>query len=200
MNDYTTLDVFLEQLRTDIYPEPVSEPHGIITSRMIAQLVKTGIITPGQRVLDVGCGSGLALEAFVRHGIDAVGITLGPEAQACRERGLDVREMDFSFLDFDHSYFHLIWCRHALEHSFSPLFTLHGFHKKLIQGGWLYVEVPAPDTSCHHETNPNHYYVLGRSMWQSLFHKTGFHLEWKVEFPFDTVSGPDLYLGFLLRK
>ncbi|MBF0416366.1 MAG: class I SAM-dependent methyltransferase [Magnetococcales bacterium] len=200
MNRYQSLDTFLQKIRSDIYPEPPSEPHLSITVQLINQLVSSGIVVPGHRVLDVGCGSGLALEAFARAGIDAIGVTLGPEIQECREKGLDVREMDGSFLQFDDNTFHLIWCRHTLEHSFSPLFTLHGFYKKLQQGGRLYVEVPAPETSCRHETNPNHYYVMGKPMWRSLFHKVGFHLEWGGDFPFDTPEGPDLYYGFLLRK
>ncbi|MBF0173638.1 MAG: methyltransferase domain-containing protein [Magnetococcales bacterium] len=200
MNKYATLDAFLTRIRADIYPEPASEPHGTITRKMIEKLVDTGIVTPGSRVLDVGCGSGLALEAFARFGVQAVGVTLGPELEPCREKGLDVREMDFSFLQFDADSFDLIWCRHTLEHSFSPIFTLYGFHGILKSNGRVYVEVPAPDTACHHEANPNHYFVPGKSMWQSLFQKSGFVLEWTGDFSFDTPMGPDLYWSFILRK
>ncbi|MBF0133934.1 MAG: methyltransferase domain-containing protein [Magnetococcales bacterium] len=200
MTTSDTLDPFLAQMRADIYPEPPSEPHLTITHQMIAKFVETGLIAPHHRVLDVGCGSGLALEEFARHRIQAIGVTLGPEAAACREKGFDCREMDVSFLEFPHQSFHAIWCRHTLEHSFSPLFTLYGFEKILISGGLLYVEVPAPDTACHHEKNPNHYYVMGKSMWESLFEKTGFIVEWSGDFAFDTRMGPDLYWSFVLRK
>ncbi|HIJ84622.1 MAG TPA: class I SAM-dependent methyltransferase [Magnetococcales bacterium] len=200
MTPYHALDAFLAQIRTDIYPEPPGEPHITITQKIIAKLVTSGMLAPDHRVLDVGCGNGMAMEEFARHGIQAIGVTLGPECRSCQEKGLDVREMDFSFLDFDDQSFHLIWCRHTLEHSFSPMFTLSGFYKKLQPGGRLYVEVPAPDTSCHHEDNPNHYSVLGKSMWLSLFKKTRFALEWTGDFPFETHSGPDVYWSFLLKR
>ncbi|MBF0109385.1 MAG: class I SAM-dependent methyltransferase [Magnetococcales bacterium] len=200
MNPCPFIKSFLQHLRADIYPEPSGEPHPTITKQMIKQLAETGIILPGQRILDAGCGHGLALEEFARHGVDALGITLGPEAEQCRQRGLDVRDMDVSFLEFDTAFFDLIWCRHTLEHSFSPLLTLYGFYRTLKNDGRLYVEVPAPDTACHHEKNPNHYSVLGKSMWSSLFAKSGFILEWTGDFSFETAAGSDLYWSFMLRK
>ncbi len=52
-------------------------------------------LTPGERVLDIGCGWGsFAIHAAARHGARVVGITLSePQAQLARrrvaERGLD---------------------------------------------------------------------------------------------------------------
>jgi ubiquinone/menaquinone biosynthesis C-methylase UbiE len=71
-----------------------------------------------------------------------------------------VRETDFADLDFDDESFDLVWARHALEHSVVPAFLLSEFHRLTKPGGVLYVEVPAPDTACVHETNPNHHSVL----------------------------------------
>ena len=68
----------------------------------------------------------------------------------------------------------LIWCRHCLEHSVYPLFTLYEFHRLLRNGGQVYVEVPAPDCDRKHEFNPNHYSVMGAQMWGALFQKAGF--------------------------
>jgi cyclopropane-fatty-acyl-phospholipid synthase len=62
-------------------------------------------LTPGQRVLDVGCGWGsFAIHAASRHGVSVVGITLSePQAQVARERAqaagvgdrVEIRVMDY---------------------------------------------------------------------------------------------------------
>jgi cyclopropane-fatty-acyl-phospholipid synthase len=62
-------------------------------------------LTPGQRVLDVGCGWGsFAIHAATRHGVQVVGITLSePQARAARERAeaagvgdlVEIRVMDY---------------------------------------------------------------------------------------------------------
>lgn len=52
-----------------------------------AAIVEHAGPAPGQRVLDVGCGSGTLLEAGVRAGADVVGIDISPVmAQAARDR------------------------------------------------------------------------------------------------------------------
>ena len=73
-------------------------------------------------------------------------------------------EADFAFLDFPDAAFDLVWCRHALEHSAFPLFTLTEIYRVLRPKGLVYVEALAPETACHHERNPNHYSVLGKDM------------------------------------
>lgn len=192
---------FLERLRADVYPEPPSVQHTEFTRMMWAKLREVVSLPPGARVLDVGCGQGLALELFREAGLDAVGITIGSEdLAACAAHGFHAVEMDQSFLDFPPASFDLIWCRHALEHSVAPYFTLAGFHEALKPGGILYVEVPAPDTACHHETNPNHYSVLGRSLWLSLMQRAGFELLDGIQMRFEVPAGPDMYWAFILRK
>ena len=71
-----------------------------------------------------------------------------------------------------------IWCRHALEHSPYPLFTLFEFHRVLKPNGQVFIEVPAPgnERAYIHEFNPNHYSILGDRMWQGLFIKANFEL------------------------
>ncbi len=99
------------------------------------------------RVLDVGCGQGVALELFKKERFSAVGITINSEdVSVCRQKGYEVYEMDQSFLEFNNEEFDFIWCRHCLQHSIFPYFTLTELFRVLKRKGYLYIEVPAPDT------------------------------------------------------
>lgn len=199
MAAFERLEGFLDRLTGDVYPEPSSKLHLTIIQQTVANLLRGNHLRAGDRVLDVGCGQGDAMELFRQNGMEATGIALGTDIEACRARGLDAVEMDMARLDFPDAAFDVVWCRHALEHSIFPLFTLAEFRRLLRPGGRLYVEVPAPDTVAHHERNPNHYSVLGKSMWLSLFGKAGFDVALLWDLNFTLEIGPDTYWAFLLQ-
>lgn len=197
---YARLEAFLVKLKGDIYPEPPSDLHSRITREMFERLQQSYALPSGAKVLDVGCGQGVALELFKAAGLDPIGITLGEDAAVCRAKGLQVVETDFAFLDFEDGRFDLVWCRHALEHSIFPFFTLAEMHRVLRPGGLLYVEAPAPDTACGHQTNPNHYSVLPKSMWVELIKRAGFSAPAAADINFTTEMGPDTYWVFVAKK
>ena len=94
----------------------------------------------------------------------------------------------------------LVWARQVIEHSIFPLFTLEGFSRVLRPGGFLYLEVPAPETACHHERNPKYYSVFPKGCWRALLERCGFWIVGDVDFSFEVPAGPDLYWGFYCRK
>src|SRR5437016_5515570 len=172
--DIERLEGFLERVQNETYPEPPSPLHTQITEKMLKQVIELAKLPAGGKVLDVGCGQGVALEHFVKEGFSPIGITVNQvDLEACRQRGFDVRDMDQSFLDFADETFDLIWCRHCIEHSIFPFFTLSQLTRVLKPEGWLYIEVPAPDTTAKHQTNKNHYSVLGKSAWMNLIERVG---------------------------
>jgi SAM-dependent methyltransferase len=200
LRDYAAFDDFLNGLAGAVYPEVPSEPHLSITRAQIETLHREGLIPAGSRVLDVGCGQGIALDLFRNLGLEAIGITPGPDGDICRTKGFAVHDMDQNFMSFADRAFDFLWCRHVLEHSVAPLWTLHEYHRVLKPGGLAYVEVPANDTSARHETNPNHYSILPISSWVSLIQRTGFAVERSVAINFTVPCGPDTYWAFLLRR
>lgn len=218
MRDYKRLDAFLDECRADVYPEPYEDPSRrsaveiapTITKDVIDKLVENDQLRSGARVLDVGCGRGLAIPHFLALGCRYVGISLGTEdLDISREVALESLRpessppeltcLDQSFIPVSFGSFDLIWARHVLEHSPFPYFTLKGLRAHCKTGGFMYAEVPSPDTIAHHETNPNHYSVLPKSMWRSLFKRSGF--VWKAgwDIKLDLESGPDWYWGFILE-
>lgn len=195
------LQLFLTRLAGETYPELPSQLHTDITTQLLAHFRERYPLPAGAAALDVGCGQGPALQRFQELGWRATGIALNPEDVAvCRAKGYQVLPMDQSFLDFPDGSFDLIWCRHCLEHSFAPLFTLSGFARVLRAQGYLYVEVPAPDTSCQHQTNMNHYSVLGKSMWVELMKRAGFAVLEILDINFRVAAGPDTYWAFILLR
>lgn len=197
---YGRLADFLERARRDVYAEPPTTLHADISKRMLEYVTKNYNLRPGARVLDVGCGQGGTLELLRAAGMDATGIALGEDVAVCRQRGLDVLEMDLSFLDFPDASFDLVWCRHALEHTIFPYFVLSELARITKPGGLLYVEVPSPGSICDHEANPNHYSVLGKRMWHVLMHRVGFVGTDTQEIHVDLVAGPDLYWAFIRTR
>lgn len=194
-------EAFLGTIASQTYPEPPSAGHDHISARMVDLLWSKCAPPPNAKVLDVGCGQGVALKLFLARGCDAIGVTLNEtDVDVCRSLGYRVERMDQSFLDFPDATFDVVWCRHCLEHSIFPYFTLSGFHRVLKPGGWLYVEVPAPETSCAHQTNRNHYSVLGKSMWASLIERSGFRLLDVLDITFAVPAGPDTYWAFIQQR
>ncbi len=195
------LESFLARLAHDTYPEPHSDLHDAITHDVMEQALNIFRLSSGARVLDVGCGQGVALKRFLSRDLRPIGIALNPtDVAACVAQGYDVRQMDQSFLDFEDAAFDLVWCRHCLEHSVFPYFTLDGFRRVLAPGGCLYVEVPAPGTASRHETNGNHYSVLGVDMLGSLIVRSGFEVLDTLTMAFENALGQDRYLGFVARR
>lgn len=195
------LEKFFARLQSETYPESPSNIHTAITEQMIGFFFQHYSLPASAKVLDVGCGQGVALERFQARGFRPVGITLNEtDVRVCQEKGFEVYQMDQSFLDFDDKQFEFIWCRHCLEHSVFPYFTLSELSRVLKPGGYLYVEVPAPDTVCRHQSNGNHYSVLGKTMWLELFQRSGFRNLNVLDLTFEVVAGPDLYWAFIQQK
>jgi SAM-dependent methyltransferase len=193
---------FVDKIESETYPELPSKFHSEITSHILDVLLTKYQISIDARILDIGCGQGLALDILRCKGYgSAIGITLNDEdVKVCRQNGHDVHKMDQSFLDFADESFDFVWARHVIEHSVFPYFTLTEFARVLTKGGMLYMEVPAPETSCHHETNPNHYSLFGNGSWVSLLGRSGFTICEDVRFTLNTLVGPDEYWGFICRK
>ncbi len=192
---------FLEKVKRETYPELVADLPAAITEKTLGMFLDKYTLPENSRVLDVGCGQGVALELFKKERFSAVGITLNSEdVSVCQLKGYEVYEMDQSFLDFKNEEFDFIWCRHCLEHSIFPYFTLTELFRVLKRKGYIYIEVPAPDTVSNHQNNKNHYSVLGRNMWLELIKRSGFNVLDIMNIPVQLEIGSDLYWAFVQQK
>jgi ubiquinone/menaquinone biosynthesis C-methylase UbiE len=201
---------FIDKLKSDVFSETLQSErwdfYNVQNTDIIIRTVKLILSYDFKKknVLDVGFGSGNSLELFKKEGALVTGIGLSQvDLSVCKEKGFDVHIMDQSFMTFENETFDFIWSRHCLEHSFMPLYTLHEYYRVLKKGGYVYVEVPAPDTMFNHQNNPNHYSVLGKSSWLSLMRKTGFTVVDEKSLDLQAmikIGGRDVYFMFILKK
>lgn len=195
-----SLEEFMSARAAETYAEPRTLFHDKITFEMAEEVSK--LLPARAMILDVGTGQGPALEWFTNNGYYPTGITTNQDDYAaCQAVGYfpllcDQNGMPEAWVNR----FDLVWARHVLEHSVIPFYTLHEFHRVLKPGGILYVEVPAPDTSCDHCANVNHYSVLGWRMWASLIERAGFDIFEAKQMQLVTLQGPDVYFSFQARK
>lgn len=152
------------------------------------------------RVLDIGFGVGDALEKFIEEGAKPVGICVNlEEIEIAKLKGYEVYKMDQNFMSFDSNSFDIVWSRHCLEHSIMPYYTLHEYRHVMKPGGYLYVEVPAPETKFHHETNLEHFSLFSIGVWNTLMSRV-FQVVSSVTNNMVGDMGKDQNYAFILRK
>ena len=103
-------------------------------------------VQPGERVLDLGCGTGRFVAALRDAGAEPIGVELAETAlQRARANvpGADLRlvEPDGS-LPLEHGSVDLVWCSEVLEHVADTEHVLLEIRRVLRPGGRLLVTVP----------------------------------------------------------
>ncbi len=157
-------------------------------SRVMSALVPAArlgtTLVPGDRVLDVGCGSGHAVAALRAADVDAHGIE--PDAGAVERaigRGLaTVRQGTLDTVALDPEAWELVRFWHTLEHTASPVANLRKAHDALVQGGRVVVGVPNLDAAARRMFGanwdglelPRHLYHFTRASLATALQQAGF--------------------------
>jgi SAM-dependent methyltransferase len=113
-----------------------------------AEVVRRAALQPGERVLDVGSGTGNAAAAAHAAGAEVVGLdgAAGMIAIACREvPGVDFRVGDFNALPFDDGAFDAVISSHALLFADDRVAALREWRRVCRAGGRLSLSVPGPE-------------------------------------------------------
>lgn len=76
-------------------------PVEIMTTRPAAQLVKFAQVAPGQRVLDVACGTGVVAVTAARRGARVSGLDLTPVLIERARKNASIAEVDVDFVEGD---------------------------------------------------------------------------------------------------
>ncbi|WP_245585084.1 class I SAM-dependent methyltransferase [Solimonas flava] len=118
--------------------------NGRFVADLAADLVDWLAPSPGERVLDLGCGDGALTEQLVERGATVVGADASPElVAAARARGLDARVLDGQALPFD-AEFDAVFSNAALHWmKRDPDAVLAGVARALKPGGRFVAEMGA---------------------------------------------------------
>ena len=161
------------------------KPHQTGTNMDIGQCkdIITGL--KGKAVLDVGCGDGWMVKKMMDMGLDAYGFTISQtDVDGAAKQGLGnrVHRGDMQRLpNWPEPLFHLVWCRHVLEHAIAPDLAMQEFRRVLHEDQWLFIGMPL-------ESGPwvdvdVHYWVPTERQALALFRRNGFrvHKQWMQE-------------------
>ena len=193
-----TLEELLKRTSETAYAEPETPLHNQLIEQLLPEFETT--LPRASNVLDVGCGACYAAKKFRDAGHTVLAASILPaEVEAAKAMGFEAAQMDMHNIYFD-GRFDCVWMRHVIEHSPVPLLVLVKAWRALKPGGVLYLEVPAPDTACHHERNGNHWSVLPMSVWAELLTRSGF-VETKARtISFKVLPGDDTYFQFVAKR
>jgi len=130
---YSVLDKFLPKcgffdLSEGIYKGDAGTPFDEAQLNQHDYLLDQIRCGPGSRILEVGCGYGTVLDRVRERGARGVGITLSPvQARHCRERGLDVRLINYKALgkEWDAGFDGVI-ANGSMEHFVQPMDAAEG--------------------------------------------------------------------------
>jgi trans-aconitate methyltransferase len=97
--------------------------------------------SPGERILDLGCGDGVLTEKIVTAGATVIAVDAGPDmVAAARARGLDARVMDGQRLTFSGE-FDAVFSNAALHWMRDQQAVLAGVRRALKPGGRFVAEM-----------------------------------------------------------
>lgn len=206
MLNLVKLKFYYEHVLTQVHSEGLSPFHESITRDVVRRFIDPLKLPTTASIVDLGCGAGYFLDAMRERGYTNVrGVTLSrDDIELCQSRGHAVQRADMNFLDDLDESLDMLFCRHSLEHSPFPFLSLLEYNRVLKPRGVLYIEVPRPDSEQPQESNPNHYSIMGKSMWLSLLSRAGFDAQWcEYEFPVKNSNGDtwhEQYYVFLCRR
>lgn len=182
--DLVKLKFYNEWLYTaHIYDEGDSNLHSSLTKQVVSSYIDPLNLPKDAVILDMGAGPGYFLDEMKERGYtNCVGVGLsGKDNEIARSKGHTIKEYDFTFIPQQEGWHDesvdFIFCRHSLEHSPYPIFTLMEYNRLLKQYGKIYIEVPAPAAQRKFEYNLNHYSIMGEDMLIALLQRTGFTVD-----------------------
>lgn len=122
-----------------------------------AEVIRRAHLRPGDRVLDIGTGTGTAAELARGEGRTVIGIDAAPgmlEIARATVDGVSFAEMDFDALSYADGAFDAVLAVHCLHFSDDQAVTLREWLRVTSPGGRLSFSVPGP-----REAGPNALYA-----------------------------------------
>jgi SAM-dependent methyltransferase len=111
------------------------------------EVVRRAVLAPGERVLDIGTGTGTAAALAAGDGRRVVGLDAAPGMLAIARRDvpdLEFVEHDFTSLPFDDGAWDVVLAVHSLLFADDRVAALREWHRVVRPGGRISLSVPGP--------------------------------------------------------
>ena len=106
-------------------------------------LIKGTKIHPGEKILDIGCGSGQFLYEMNSLGLKTWGIEPGKfDLEGAKKEGLKINNQDLKKSKYKSNFFDIITMHHVLEHLDNPKKNIKEIRRILKKNGLLIIGVP----------------------------------------------------------
>lgn len=143
------------------WEEQASDYHSVASGRIevVESLLDAAEVGPGDRLLDVACGTGVLTQAAAGRGAHAIGLDFSASMVGAARRhcpGLDFREGDAEDLPFNQGSFDTVICSFGLLHFPHPDRAISEAFRVLAPAGRYLFTVWSPP-----ERSPFHGLILG---------------------------------------
>lgn len=98
----------------------------------------------GKKILEIGCGSGILLEAFKNLGWKVTGLERKEFVDNLKTNNLSITSKNIS--EFSDNYFDLIYLNNSLEHLKDLSFYISMIKKKLKSRGFIIINIPSSNS------------------------------------------------------
>lgn len=149
--------------------------------------IKAAISIQSGRILDVGCSTGIFLDAMREAGWDTLGVEIAPDAVAYARDRLNLNVLAGQLLDHELPFesFDAVTFWDVLEHTFDPFENLKEANRLLKIGGIIALTIPnweSIDRKLFGQAwigfdSPRHLYVFPRETLFRMLVESGFQLD-----------------------
>ncbi len=148
------------------------------------------LFSPGDRMLDIGCGRGVLVQLARQADVEAYGLERHYPGAPNRPH---VIYQDLADCDFPPAHFQGIVIWHVLEHLPDPVAALRRIHELLQPGGWVSVAVPnyggaqagASGPEWFHLDLPRHIWHLRPQVLERMLSRAGLRVMQRRTFSFE---------------
>ncbi len=117
-------------------------PYTDYPSLLTRHLTERFNLTPGDKILDVGCGRGEFLNGFIKCGLDGYGVDQSDFAQKCHPKAkVSVHDLNEK-LPYSDNFFDVVYSKSVIEHFYYPENLLSEIYRVLKPGGKVITLTP----------------------------------------------------------